>query len=164
MTFTVEAYQPAHYLEATRVIAPERFYHRDPDVDAEGKLRGPAFSGFVDGALAGCAGVLPVPGTGRASLWAVLTDVGRAHPMFVHRAVVRTLVDLADRLGLVRLEAEAVKEFHAGCDWLEAIGQYLIRKGWQPDYFNLKQGRCAPVHAPKAGPGGVDFYRYGWFR
>lgn len=103
---------------------------------------GPAFTGFVDGERAGCAGVqlLTWPGVGKA--WAVIGALGFAHPIFLTRAVVRGLLEIIKDYSLVRVEADVLAHGRAACRWLEYMGfesEGLMRK---------------------RGPGGVDMERY----
>jgi RimJ/RimL family protein N-acetyltransferase len=104
---------------------------------------GAAFSGFLDGAIVGCAGLmLPWPGLGEA--WAILTPLGRAHGGVVHRAVLRGLRGLIRTHGIRRLQADVIADFAPGCAWMTHLGFH--REGLMPAY----------------GPGGETFVRYAW--
>lgn len=104
---------------------------------------GPAFTGWVDGQVAAVAGVLIYhPGVGHA--WAVWGRLGYQHPMFVHRAVCRNLVNIIQTHDLVRVDADVLKPFQAGRRWATRLGLKFESE------------------MPKAAPRGQDFVRYAW--
>ena len=164
MTFRVEPFQPAHYVQAVPRGSTVYAYAVDPESEGLALAQGYAYSAFVDDRLAGCAGIVQVPWGGSARLWAVLTDVGRAHPIFMHRATCRHLLDLCDKHGINRVDVACVAAFGAAGDWIEAIGRYLIKRGWHADYLDLRTNQPRPLIARRAGPDGVDMLRWGYFR
>lgn len=102
--------------------------------------RGPAFSGFLNGTLLGCAGVVPLwPGLGEA--WIVLSPEGRRHRAW-YRAVARILPSIAASGRFRRIQADVVREFEAGRRFVERLG------------FKYE------FTMPKYGPNGEDFVRY----
>lgn len=107
-----------HYVVATAGMHPWQ------DAEAAGRLyetRGPAYSGFVDGELAVCAGVVILyPGLGEA--WAVVTDLGRRHPLFVTRAVRRGLQQIIRDHRLRRVQADVVTAHTPALEWARAFG------------------------------------------
>lgn len=139
--FTVLPMQPEHYVEAVGTGYPW--------LDAEQAAwtftqSGPAFSGHVDGRLAVVAGVaMESPGVGNA--WAILTDTGRRHPMFVHRAVVRGIRAIIADYRMTRVTARCVREFYAARRWVHVLG--FTKEGTQR----------------RAAPGGGDFTIYALF-
>lgn len=133
-------YEVAHYRQVTSGLSPLVGVTSD-EVAWAYKHRGVAYTGFVDGEIAGCAGVLVQwPGMGEA--WAILTDVGRAHPIFVHRVVSRTLREIIVHSRLRRVQADVVAAFAVGRRWVERLG------------FEFESAM------PRYGPKGEDFVRY----
>jgi len=108
---------------------------------------GPAFSGLIGDDLAACAGVM-IPWVGLGEAWAVLTPLGRQHPMMVHRAILRFLRSIIEHEQLVRVHADAVREFHVARRW-------LLRLGFRKESVMRRYG---------PGPGHPDFVRYVWLR
>jgi hypothetical protein len=136
--FRIVPMEPWHYAAAAGTAFPWQDNERSGHTLA---TSGPAFTAFVDGEIAAVAGMVTRwPGQGDA--WAVWTDVGRRHPMFVHRAVVRLLRAVIRDYALERVTADTVREFHAGRGWLHALG---FRK------------ECV---MPRYGPRCEDFVRY----
>ena len=111
----------------------------------EHMTRGPAFSGFLGDDLAACAGVM-IPWAGMGEAWAILTPLGRQHPMAVHRAIIRFLRSIIEHESLTRVQADAVAEFHVARRW-------LLRLGFRKESFMRRYG-----------PDGRDFVRYVWLR
>lgn len=157
MTFHVQPFEPAHYVQAVPRGSTVYAYAVDPDSEAVALASGYAYSAFLDDALAGCAGLVQNPWPGSARLWAVLTDVGRQHPVFIHRATCRTLLALCDTHKIDRVDVSVIQAFAAAAAWIEAIGRFLMKRGWRPDYLG-------PWVARKAGPNGADMLRYGYYR
>jgi hypothetical protein len=105
------------------------------------KVRGPAYTGRIDDEIAICAGVLiPWPGLGEA--WAVLSDLGRQHPLFVHRRVARVLRSIIRECHLNRIQCGVDISFSVGREWVE-------RLGFRPESV-----------MPQYGPKGETFVRY----
>jgi hypothetical protein len=134
-------YRAEHYRAATRGgLSPLVGLVSDESADYYAS-RGVGYTGFVGDAIAGCAGVVTYwPGVGEA--WAVLTDVGRAHPLFVHRSVSRGLREIVASSRLRRVQADVVADFAIGRRWVECLGfefESLMRR---------------------YGPNGEDFARY----
>lgn len=133
--------EPEHYVEAVGTGFPW--------MDAESVAwtfmqSGPSYAGFVAGRLAVVAGVaMESPGVGLA--WAVLTDVGRQHPIFVHRTVVRHLRAIVDEYRLRRVTARCVRDFYLARRWVHTLGF-------------TKEGTMR-----RAAPGGGDFTVYALF-
>lgn len=134
-------YRAAHYREVTRYgLSPLVGLTSDEIADYYAH-RGAAYTGMVGDKIAGCAGVVSHwPGAGEA--WAILTDVGRAHPAFIHRVVKRTLSEIIANSRLRRVQADVVAEFAAGRRWVEHLGF---------EFESLM---------PRYGPNGEDFVRY----
>jgi len=140
MTSHIVPYRPGHYREITRKLSPFVGI-ASADAAVLYSKSGAAYTGLVGGEIAGCAGVLvPWPGVGEA--WAILTDVGRAHPLFVHRVVKRTLYEIVAHEKLRRVQADVVAAFDAGRRWVERLGF---------EFESFMQ---------RYGPNGEDFTRY----
>lgn len=101
---------------------------------------GPAWTLRVGGEIAACYGVL-IPWDGLGDVWALVTPVGREHPLMVHRAILRAL-SCAGPLRLRRLQADVREDFEVGHRWVRALG--FQRESRMPAY----------------GPHGEAFYRY----
>jgi hypothetical protein len=117
--YRVIPYEAAHYLEAVRGVR----LVVDPHVAARAyaETDGVAYTGLVDGAVAVVAGIVIVsPGVGEA--WAVLTDVGRAHPKFATASVIRGCRRIIVARRLRRVQARVVSAFYAGRLWAERMG------------------------------------------
>lgn len=136
---------PADYVEATKGMFPWSDHRKSGEMYAKA---GPCFAGFVDGELAAVAGVVLglVPWGGVGEAWAVLTDLGRAHPLFVHRRVVRALKAIIREHNLHRVQATVLEPFTVGATWCEALG--MVQEGRMPRY----------------GPEGETMLRYAWVR
>jgi hypothetical protein len=116
--FRIVPMEPAHYAEAAGSSFPWQDNLRSGARLIEA---GPAFTGFVDGQLAAVAGVVcKWPGQGDA--WAIVTTVGRQHPVFVHRAVVRALRAIVQDKGLRRVTATVVRDWAIARGWVHALG------------------------------------------
>lgn len=103
---------------------------------------GPAYSLFIDDALAFVVGVVGAwPRVGEA--WSVWTDVGRAHPLTCSRTARRMLRMAAPDYD--RIQTDTVAAFDAANRWVLSLGFTLESK------------------MPKAGPYGQDFLRYALF-
>lgn len=136
--FRVVPMEPAHYAEA----AGDLFPWQDATKAAETLMQfGPAFAGFVDDHLAAVAGVT-CAWPGRGDAWAVLTAVGRQHPGFVHRHVVRGLRRICEEYRLERVTADV-------------IGDFYVARGWV-----LRMGFRKESTMRRYGPQGVDMVRY----
>lgn len=104
---------------------------------------GPAYSMWIDGALAGCAGVM-IPWDGHGDAWAVLTPIGRRYRGLVHRAVIEHFARIRSDYKLRRVQADVIADFAAGRRWCEHLG--LRFEGLMPAF----------------GPKGETFARYAW--
>lgn len=83
--------------------------------------RGPAFTARVDGGIA-CVAGFAFLWRGVAEAWAVVTPLGWAHPMFIHRNVAVRLHQLIHNHGVWRLQASVKLDFAKGRRWVEALG------------------------------------------
>jgi hypothetical protein len=122
----VVLFEPAHYLAAVRAVPG--------DTVATSAARqyldaGPCYTGLVNDDIAAVAGVALL-GYGVGMAWAVVTDVGRANPHFVHRATVANLARVIREHRLIRLEAKVVQEFSLGRLWVERMG--FLQEGIHP--------------------------------
>lgn len=104
---------------------------------------GPAYSMWIDGQIAGCAGVM-IPWDGHGDAWAILTPLGRRHPGLVHRAVREHFARIRTDYKLRRVQADVIADFTAGRRWAEHLGLHL--EGLMPAF----------------GPKGETFARYAW--
>lgn len=138
---------PADYLNAHRADNPSSPYRSTQLLNFGWHYRngGPAYSGWLDGHLVGCAGLV-IPWQGRAEGWAVFTPFGRQHAGLVHRAVYRGLQRLIKEHGLRRIQGDTFATYLTGCRWLERLG--FERESLMPLY----------------GPNGETFARYVWLR
>jgi hypothetical protein len=107
-----------HYLEAVQgmpVIG-------DPTENGRCFERaGPAWTGMIGDAVAGCAGVaLLSPGVGEA--WAVLTPLGLGHMRWIHRAVRDALRAIIAEHRLRRVQARVIADFFPGRLWAAHLG------------------------------------------
>jgi RimJ/RimL family protein N-acetyltransferase len=116
----IEPFKPEHF--DTLILQPAQEYAR-PNLENRGygealASRGDAFTGFIDGRVVGCVGVLPM-WEGRAEAWALLArDVGLRGMREVHNAVLRYLEMCPYR----RLEAHCDADFPQARRWLEMLG------------------------------------------
>lgn len=106
-------------------------------------LPGLAFSATSEGAIVGCAGIVPLwPGVAHA--WAVLSDSALAEPVTLTRAVLRELARIECKCELHRIQATVADGHIAGRQWLAWLG--FEAEGLMPNY----------------GPGGCgDYWLYG---
>ena len=114
----VEPFKPEHLLtmnvqEAQRGALPSL----TPEYAQRLQNAGPAFTGFVDGRVIGCAGVGYLSSS-NAILWSVLAEGAGRHMVGIHRCALRLLSTLTIR----RIEADVLKGFEPGCRWLEKLG------------------------------------------
>ena len=84
--------------------------------------RAPAFTALIDGELAACAGIDLFEWSPVGTAWAFIGPLGRAHSVSIVRAVLRGLQDLIRQHGLVRVEADALADFHGARRWLGWMG------------------------------------------
>ena len=149
MPLQIVPYEPAHYL----MIAPAVYPWLDtPGHPAASKIamayrEGPAYSGLLDGALLGSAGVL-IPWRGLGVAWAVISPLGRQHPVMVHRTVVRALRRIIDEHGLRRVEATVLADTALHARWVEAMGfeREAIMPAWGPEGETAYKYVLYPVH------------------
>lgn len=127
-----------HYLEATAGVPA----WGDLATFARSQIdNGPAGAALIDDQLAAVAGVVIAwPGMGEA--WAVLTDLGRRHPMVCHRLVARELRAIIRDYRLHRVQADILRSFQAGRIWASRLG--FRKEGMMRRY----------------GPDRADFVRY----
>lgn len=84
-------------------------------------LRGCAFTGLIEGRVAGCAGVRPLwAGVGEA--WAVFSLEALDRPVALFRAAARGLAAMEDAQGLRRIQATCHADHDAGARFLQALG------------------------------------------
>src|SRR4030095_3467184 len=108
-------------------------------------IKGPAFTGLVDGEIAACAGVVLDAHARGGTAWAYVGRLGRQHGYFVSRSVIRGLLDIIRRHKLIRVEADARADFALARRWL----------GWM--------GVEDEGGVRKRGPKGEDMIRYALF-
>ena len=140
----VRAFRPEDYVLATATSPGWR-----PDdplaMGREHARTGASFSAWLDDGLLACAGLL-VPGwPGLGMAWAVLTPLGRAHPVMIHRTAKAHLRAVARQHGLRRVEAKVFPAHRRAVAWIEALG------------FEAEA-----VH-PRWGPEGETAITYVWF-
>ena len=117
--------------------------HVDQEADMQSKAsqKGTAFTGFSEGEIIGCAGIIPIwPGVGHA--WVTMGTNYKKHRIWVHKNVVNFMDKIIDGMELHRVQANVVCEFIPGVQWLERMG------------FKL-EGKMS-----KYGPDGEDHYLY----
>lgn len=147
--YRVDPMKPDDYVEAVAGLA----LAVDPWENGQTYCRlGPAYAARVDGRLAAVAGVV-FPWPRRGCPWAIWTDVGRQHPVFVHRAVVRQLRLIVRQTRPRRLDAEVMAGFRAGQRWATALGL-------RPEWIDAATGQPGLLRA--YGPSGEDMIRYVW--
>ena len=117
--FAIRPYRPVDYV--TLMAGSTALTFVSPTEAALDYGKHPAFSGFVDDQLAGCAGLV-FYWTGVAEAWAVLGDRGRAHGLFVTRGVRRGLLDLIRLHNLHRVQAKVMAGFEVGQRWITWLG------------------------------------------
>lgn len=119
---TVEPFRPEHL--ASLKVQHGQLLQLSPGAIRDSALwarMGPAYTGFVDGSVIGCSGVI-TGGTHIGLVWAaVAQDVGR-HMLWLHRAVRRYLDAVVMTHRVKRLEATVEEGFEAGCRWIELLG------------------------------------------
>ncbi len=119
------------------------FSHVDRDVDAQSKAThlGTAFTGFSEGEIIACAGIIPLwNGVGHA--WVTMGANYMNHKNFIHRQVVSYMAKIIAGMELHRVQATVVCDFMPGVLWLERMG------------FKL-EGKLV-----RYGPDGSDHYTY----
>jgi hypothetical protein len=118
--YRVEPFVASHYVKAVSNLPPlPEFAPWSIGIKAE--AGGPAWTGLVNDEVACCAGVMLLySGVGEA--WAVMTNVGRQHSLFVHRQVSRILRDIIRHQRLRRVQADVIESFVAGRRWAESLG------------------------------------------
>jgi hypothetical protein len=93
---------------------------------------GPAFSGFIDGEIIGCCGLIE-QWPGRAIGWALLGQCGPRAFAMVHREAKRFL----DEQDYRRIETTVEHDFCNGHRWVRALGFELETpdgmRAWSPD-------------------------------
>lgn len=117
--YRIVPYDPAYYLEATRGLR----LVIDPSIAAQlyAECEGVAYAGLIDGGVAIVAGCAIIsPGVGEA--WAIVTDLGRRHPAWITKNVIRGLRQTIMSRRLHRVQAKVVSEFYVGRLWIERMG------------------------------------------
>jgi hypothetical protein len=79
------------------------------------------FTGRLQGVVLACAGIT-VQWEGLGVAWAILSPLGRQHPLLVHRAVMRGLEEIIGTHKLRRVECAVARDFLAGRRWVEVLG------------------------------------------
>lgn len=103
--------------------------------------RGPAHTLRIDRQIAACYGIAVLwPGLGEA--WAILTPLGKRHPLVVTRAIARALDRTMRLWRLRRVQADVSAMNSSACRWVELLG--FVRESTMPRF----------------GPHGETFYRY----
>ncbi len=114
---------------------------READMRNKGMQKGTAFTGFSEGEIIGCAGIIPVwPGVGHA--WVTMGANYKKHRIWVHKNVMSFMDKIIEGMELHRVQANVVCEFIPGVQWLERMGFKLEGKMY------------------KYGPDGADHYLY----
>lgn len=115
----VEPFKPEH-LEAL-VLQPAQVHPYASVADkgyGEALAKHEAYTGFIDGRIVACAGVVPI-WDGRGELWALVArDIGKLGMRSLHYGVKRWLGSAAFR----RLEAHCDAEFMQAHRWLMLLG------------------------------------------
>lgn len=98
-----------------------------------------SFTGFVDGEIMGCAGIVPL-GRNRHFAWAHISPNAKKHPLLVIKAIKRFC-------GLIhgRIEATVLEDFDEGHRFAEACGFELETPNPMDFYFD--DGRGAYLYA-----------------
>jgi hypothetical protein len=132
--YEVRPYKPEDYYqirfkgEDTRLLAGMG----EVDLAKSYAKQGPAFSGFADGEIIACAGVVILwPGTGEA--WCLVSPRVRAYPLFFHRATILHLGLIVQEKHLCRIQANVQKDFPMGHRWIVSLG--FESEGDMPMYF-----------------------------
>lgn len=137
-------FEPSHLPAVMPQCAQSAFRNHADGLDVEALDHpGAAFTGFHEGIVLGCAGVMPMwPGVGQG--WAVLSEQMLAQPVSLTRAVQRELDRISVEFGLRRVQATVLDGHDAGARWLAFLGFEL--EGLLVNY----------------GPGGAgDYWMYG---
>jgi hypothetical protein len=168
MPVTVRPFLPADYLAAAPALYPwlDRPGYPTADRIAQGYLEGPAFSGLLDGELIGSAGVI-IPWPGFGVTWAIITDLGRRHPVMIHRTVSRHLRMIIETQRLERVEATVLAGAPSHLRWVEALGFACeaTMPAWGPQGETAYRYVLFPVHYEQndgielARRAGKDFVR-----
>jgi hypothetical protein len=132
----VRDFEPAdyHMVWDEVAVAFPHDHNLHPSKWAEGYAAGgPAFTGWWQGDILACAGLLIV-WPGLASAWAVITRRGRDHPVMIHRTTQRFLDANIQRHRLRRVEATAFESDRRAQAWLARLGFEVesVRPEWGP--------------------------------
>ena len=82
----------------------------------------PAFTAWVDGERAACAGIALFPRARVGHAWAFVGPLGHRHGVFITRAVVRGLRAIIEDYGLIRVEADTLADWPTARRWLDWMG------------------------------------------
>lgn len=116
----------------------------NPRIAARNLLRGMAITGFRDGEIIACGGIMPLwKGVGEA--WVVTSPLVRVCSFSFVKVVWRRLKVFTSILGLERVQTTVDAEHEVSIKWVERMG--FIREGLMKQYIN-----------------GRDFYRYALIR
>jgi len=78
-------------------------------------------TGFYDNEVLGCAGII-MPWRHVGIAWALISQKGREHKFFVHRAVKFYLYQYIQRLQLRRVEANVIADLNVARRWARSLG------------------------------------------
>lgn len=109
-----------HILALRGRLQPMQTAHNEqctPEFGAQMERLGNTWTGIVDGEVVACAGVIQL-WSGRAHLWAYLSEDAGKHMRAITRAVLRKL----DEMPFVRYEAEIAQQFPAAHRWVRMMG------------------------------------------
>ena len=137
MTYEVVQYDPKHFeaLAFNKKLFAIQIGKPESDLAGCYVGKGPAFTGLIDGRPVCIAGVCILwPGCGEA--WAILSEEGRMHGLFVHRQVMTRLPEIAREYKLIRIQAAAEKDNKVALSWLMALG--FEYEGEMPFYISGK--------------------------
>lgn len=115
-------YRPAH-LDALELQDAQDYLRpilAEIDYAAALEMPGLSWSGTIDGAIVGCAGIAPLC-PWRATTWALLGEIPKREWMRLTRRVVHGL-NAAHRAGYRRIEATVEAGFAAGERWVQCLG------------------------------------------
>ena len=77
---------------------------RESDVQLKGMQKGTAFTGFSEGEIIGCAGIIPIwPGVGHA--WVTMGANYKKHRIWVHKNVMSFMDKIIEGMELKRVQA-----------------------------------------------------------